>query len=47
MKLMCRLEEFYDDTTTDEIQGDPREGCITAQYVNNRVFTIWGPVRLL
>ena len=41
-QLMCRLEEFYDDTTTDDIQADPKEGCITAQYVNNRV-VIRGP----
>ena len=39
---MCRLEEFYDDTTTDDIRGDPTEGCITAQYVNSRVI-IRGP----
>ena len=39
---MCRLEEFYDDSTTDDIRGDASEGCITAQYVNNRVI-IRGP----
>ena len=39
---MCRLEEFYDDTTTDDIRGDATEGYITAQYVNNRVI-IRGP----
>ena len=41
-QLMCRLEEFYDNTTTDDIRGDAMEGCITAQYVNNRVI-IRGP----
>ena len=39
---MCRLEEFYDNTTTDDIRVDPKQGCITAQYVNNRVI-IRGP----
>ena len=39
---MCRLEEFYDDTTTDDIRADLQQGCITAQYVNNRVI-IRGP----
>ena len=34
-QLMCRLEEFYDDTTTDDIPADPKQRCITAQYVNN------------
>ena len=39
---MCKLEEFYDDSTTDDIRGNVSEGYITAQYVNNRVI-IRGP----
>ena len=35
-QLMCRLEEFYDDSTIDDIRTPAGTEYITAQYVNNR-----------